>query len=170
MSGGRRSEERGSATVWVLAFSTVLALAGAAGVLVGSAVVTRHRAAAAADLAALAAAGRAVREIPARVRPRPTCPPRTARNSPPARSPPGRWWTCRSAYRSGWAVWAFTRPLPGPVPVRPFPGVRRQRAEAHLRAGPPAPRPARRRLPHPPPPAAPRGRPRGPPPDPPCRR
>ena len=52
--------ERGSATVWVLALSGVLVALGAAGVLVGSAVITRHRAEAAADLAALAAAGDAV--------------------------------------------------------------------------------------------------------------
>jgi secretion/DNA translocation related TadE-like protein len=44
----------------VLALSAVLALIGAASVLVGAAVVARHRATAAADLAALAAAGRAV--------------------------------------------------------------------------------------------------------------
>jgi secretion/DNA translocation related TadE-like protein len=50
--------ERGSATVWVLALAGVLALVGAAAVLVGAAVVARHRATAAADLAALAAAGR----------------------------------------------------------------------------------------------------------------
>jgi secretion/DNA translocation related TadE-like protein len=52
--------DRGSATVWVLALSGVLVALGAAGVLVGSAVVIRHRAEAAADLAALAAAGNAV--------------------------------------------------------------------------------------------------------------
>src|SRR3954471_18401909 len=52
--------ERGSATVWVLALSGVLACVGLAVVLVGAAVVARHRASAAADLAALAAAGRAV--------------------------------------------------------------------------------------------------------------
>ena len=57
---GRPAGDRGSATVWVLALSGVLALIGAATVLVGAAVVARHRATAAADLAALAAAGRAV--------------------------------------------------------------------------------------------------------------
>jgi secretion/DNA translocation related TadE-like protein len=46
--------------VWVLALSAVLALIGTAAVLAGAAVVARHRASAAADLAALAAAGRAV--------------------------------------------------------------------------------------------------------------
>lgn len=55
----RPSGERGSATVWVLALSGVLAVLAAAVVLVGAAVVARHRAATAADLAALAAAGRA---------------------------------------------------------------------------------------------------------------
>lgn len=51
--------DRGSGTVWVLALSAVLAVLGAAGLLVGVAAVTRHRAGTAADLAALAAAGRA---------------------------------------------------------------------------------------------------------------
>ena len=54
------SDERGSATVWVIALSAVLAVLAAAVVLVGSATVARHRAGTAADLAALAAAGRAV--------------------------------------------------------------------------------------------------------------
>jgi secretion/DNA translocation related TadE-like protein len=53
-------DERGSATVWVLAFAGVLALLGAAVVLASAAVVARHRATAAADLAALAGAGGAV--------------------------------------------------------------------------------------------------------------
>ena len=52
--------ERGSATVWVLALAGVLAVVGAAAVLVAAAVTARHRAGSAADLAALAAAGRAV--------------------------------------------------------------------------------------------------------------
>lgn len=61
----RAAEERGSATVWVVALSGVLAAIGVAAVLVGVAVIGRHRAAAAADLAALAAAERAVRGDPA---------------------------------------------------------------------------------------------------------
>ncbi|WNV76219.1 Rv3654c family TadE-like protein [Geodermatophilus sp. DSM 44513] len=61
---GRLAGERGSATVWVVALSGVLAAIGVAAVLVGTAVVGRHRAAAAADLAALAAAERAVRGDP----------------------------------------------------------------------------------------------------------
>lgn len=52
--------ERGSATVWVLALAGALAVVALAAVLVGGAVVARHRAGSAADLAALAAAGRAV--------------------------------------------------------------------------------------------------------------
>jgi secretion/DNA translocation related TadE-like protein len=60
MTGQRPAGERGSATVWMLAVSGVLAVVGAAAVLTGAAVVARHRATAAADLAALAAAGRAV--------------------------------------------------------------------------------------------------------------
>nr|WP_279385429.1 Rv3654c family TadE-like protein [Klenkia marina] len=56
--------ERGSATVWTVALAGLLALLGAASVLVGAAVVARHRAGAAADLAALAVAVRAVRGDP----------------------------------------------------------------------------------------------------------
>jgi secretion/DNA translocation related TadE-like protein len=55
-----RTHERGSATVWVLALGGVLALVGAAALLVGGATLARHRATAAADLSALAAAGRAM--------------------------------------------------------------------------------------------------------------
>jgi len=54
------SGERGSATVWVLVLCGVLATVGVAVVLMGAAVVARHRAGAAADLAALAGAARAV--------------------------------------------------------------------------------------------------------------
>jgi len=63
--GGPPDEgERGSATVWTVALAGVLALVGVAVVLVGAAVVARHRAGAAADLAALAAAGAAVQGDP----------------------------------------------------------------------------------------------------------
>ena len=57
--------ERGSATVWLVALAGLLAVVGVATVLVGAAVVGRHRAGAAADLAALAGAGRAVLGDPA---------------------------------------------------------------------------------------------------------
>jgi secretion/DNA translocation related TadE-like protein len=60
----RLAGDRGSATVWVVALSGVLAAIGMAAVLVGSAVVGRHRAAGAADLAALAGAEAAVRGRP----------------------------------------------------------------------------------------------------------
>ncbi|TFV64108.1 pilus assembly protein TadE [Geodermatophilus sp. DF01-2] len=60
----RLAGERGAATVWVVALSGVLAAIGVATVLVGSAVVGRHRATGAADLAALAAAEHAVRGDP----------------------------------------------------------------------------------------------------------
>jgi secretion/DNA translocation related TadE-like protein len=63
MRGGRLSGERGSATVWVLALSGVVAVVGVAAVLVGVAVGVRHRAAAAADFAALAAASQAVQGL-----------------------------------------------------------------------------------------------------------
>jgi secretion/DNA translocation related TadE-like protein len=65
MSGRRRpAGDRGSATVWVVALSGVLAAIGVAVLLVGAAVVGRHRAAGAADLAALAGAESAVRGRP----------------------------------------------------------------------------------------------------------
>ncbi|CAL9484130.1 Rv3654c family TadE-like protein [Streptomyces radiopugnans] len=59
--GGVRSAERGSATVWAALCGLVLCTV-AVGVLgLGQAVVTRHRAGAAADAAALAAADHALR-------------------------------------------------------------------------------------------------------------
>ena len=64
MTDSRPSGDRGSATVWVLALSGVLAVLATAVVLVGGATVARHRANTAADLAALAAAGRAVLDQP----------------------------------------------------------------------------------------------------------
>jgi secretion/DNA translocation related TadE-like protein len=48
--------DRGSASVWVLAIGLVVLVAAQAFAVVGSAMVARHRAQAAADLAALAAA------------------------------------------------------------------------------------------------------------------
>ncbi|MFJ3977519.1 Rv3654c family TadE-like protein [Streptomyces sp. NPDC090021] len=50
------SRDRGSATVWAALVATVLGAVFAGVLLLGQAVVARHRAAAAADLAALAAA------------------------------------------------------------------------------------------------------------------
>jgi secretion/DNA translocation related TadE-like protein len=50
--------DRGSATIWVLAACVLIALAGTVAVLRTEAVLARHRAESAADLAALAAAGR----------------------------------------------------------------------------------------------------------------
>lgn len=58
-------DEEGSATVWVVALAGLLAALGAVVVLVGAAVVARHRATSAADLTALAVAGRAVLADPA---------------------------------------------------------------------------------------------------------
>ncbi len=52
-------DDRGSATVLVLALATVLTTVAGVLISTGLLVVTRHRADAAADLAALAAAGRA---------------------------------------------------------------------------------------------------------------
>ncbi len=46
--------------IWVLMASGLVSLAGLVGILLAGAVVTRHRAEAAADLAALAAADRAI--------------------------------------------------------------------------------------------------------------
>ncbi|WNM36384.1 flp pilus-assembly TadE/G-like family protein [Streptomyces sp. Li-HN-5-11] len=53
---GRRFSDRGSATVWSVGAIAVLCVVFGIGLGLGQAVVTRHRAAAAADLAALAAA------------------------------------------------------------------------------------------------------------------
>lgn len=53
-----RSRERGSATIWILACCMLVALAAVAAVLRCEAVLARHRAESAADLAALAAASR----------------------------------------------------------------------------------------------------------------
>ncbi|MER5868318.1 Rv3654c family TadE-like protein [Streptomyces sp. NPDC002044] len=50
------SRDRGSATVWAVVVTTVLCAVFGGVLLLGQAVVARHRAAAAADLAALAAA------------------------------------------------------------------------------------------------------------------
>jgi secretion/DNA translocation related TadE-like protein len=52
-------QERGSATLWVLAAGLLLVLVGVAGAAVGSARMARHQAVVAADLAALAGAARA---------------------------------------------------------------------------------------------------------------
>ncbi|MFE5328626.1 Rv3654c family TadE-like protein [Embleya sp. NPDC056575] len=59
MSGGRSGQE-GSATLWVLAFALVPMCAAAFVFAFAGAVAARHRAGAAADLAALAAAARSV--------------------------------------------------------------------------------------------------------------
>lgn len=52
--------DRGSGTIWVLAFAAVIWVGGIAAMAVGGVRGARHRAAAAADLAALAGAARAV--------------------------------------------------------------------------------------------------------------
>lgn len=58
-SGPRcRDHENGSATIWVLACGALLLAVAYVAVLRSAAVLARHRAEAAADLAALAAAGR----------------------------------------------------------------------------------------------------------------
>jgi len=50
------SPDRGSATVWLIGLTALIGLATTAGVVHGGAVVARHRAEVAADLAALAGA------------------------------------------------------------------------------------------------------------------
>ena len=55
--GARLRDERGAATVMVAGMAAVLMLLVVLGLQLGGAVLTRHRVAAAADLAALAAAG-----------------------------------------------------------------------------------------------------------------
>ena len=52
------SRDRGSATVWLAGLAALIGLATFAALVQGSAVIARHRAATAADLAALAAAVR----------------------------------------------------------------------------------------------------------------
>ena len=59
-AGSDGQSDRGSATLYGLIAIILVTLVGMAGVLLGYAVVGRHRAAAAADLAALAGAARAV--------------------------------------------------------------------------------------------------------------
>lgn len=56
----RATRDRGSATVWVAMAATVLCVVFAAVLAMGQAVVARHRAGSAADLAALAAADHAL--------------------------------------------------------------------------------------------------------------
>jgi secretion/DNA translocation related TadE-like protein len=58
-------DDRGVATIWAAAGVSVIMVALLVGVHLGAAVAARHRAEAAADLAALAAAGRAVEGIDA---------------------------------------------------------------------------------------------------------
>lgn len=53
-----RLRDRGSATVWLLGLTLLITLAATAALGIAGAVAARHRAEAAADLAALAAAGR----------------------------------------------------------------------------------------------------------------
>ncbi|MFF1955482.1 Rv3654c family TadE-like protein [Streptomyces sp. NPDC058220] len=55
------TRDRGSATVWVAMAATTICVVFAVVLAMGQAVVTRHRAGAAADLAALAAADHALR-------------------------------------------------------------------------------------------------------------
>ncbi|MGY1452291.1 Rv3654c family TadE-like protein [Streptomyces sp. SS8] len=59
--GGVRSGERGSATVWAALCGLMLCTVAVGVLALGQAVVTRHRAGAAADAAALAAADHALR-------------------------------------------------------------------------------------------------------------
>ena len=54
------SNDRGSATVWVLMLASVLTLMGVGAVLISAGIVAHRRASAAADLAALAGATRSV--------------------------------------------------------------------------------------------------------------
>lgn len=58
-------QDRGAATIWVLAVGLTLVGAGMVGVAIGTARIARHQAAVAADLGALAGAPRAVEGAPA---------------------------------------------------------------------------------------------------------
>jgi secretion/DNA translocation related TadE-like protein len=58
VTGTKPGGRTGSASIWVLSCSALLLLVASVGVLRAAAIVARHRAESAADLAALAAAGR----------------------------------------------------------------------------------------------------------------
>lgn len=58
MTGRKPDREAGSASIWVLSCAALLLLVASVAVLRAAAIVARHRAESAADLAALAAAGR----------------------------------------------------------------------------------------------------------------
>lgn len=55
-----RSADAGSATLWTLVFAAVLTLVGMVSVMIAAGLTTHRKAAAAADLAALAGAGRSL--------------------------------------------------------------------------------------------------------------
>lgn len=114
----RPSGDRGAGTVLVLVCSLVLGLAGSVSVLLAQATLTRHRAAAAADLAALAAADRALEGQG------PAC----ARAAVIAAAGGARLAGCRLA---GLVV-DVTVAVPAPGVLRPF-----GPATARARAGPP---------------------------------
>jgi len=57
---GRADDDRGAATIWVLAAGLLTVLVALASSAAGAAMVARHRAQGAADLGALAGAGRAI--------------------------------------------------------------------------------------------------------------
>lgn len=65
MTRRRRDRDRGIATVWAAAGVALLTAALVVGLHLGAAIAARHQAEAAADLAALAAAGRAALGTPA---------------------------------------------------------------------------------------------------------
>jgi hypothetical protein len=99
--------DRGSASVWAVAGVAVIMTVFLVGLHLGAAVIARHRAEAAADLAALAAAARAVEGA------EPAC--RRAREVATA-SGGTRWW--RSTSRSRSRCRAFHPRRAGPEPAR----------------------------------------------------
>jgi secretion/DNA translocation related TadE-like protein len=109
--------DRGSATVWAAAGVSVIMIALLVGLHLGAAVIARHQAEAAADLAALAAAGVAVEGAPA------AC----GRAVEVAAAMGGRVTSCRLA---GWDALVAVRV---PIPVA-LPGI--DGAEGRARAGP----------------------------------
>ncbi|MEV1287757.1 Rv3654c family TadE-like protein [Micromonospora sp. NPDC049679] len=62
MTARRLADDRGAASLWLLAVGLVFVAAGLAGAAVGAARVARHQARVAADLGALAGAARAIED------------------------------------------------------------------------------------------------------------
>ena len=113
----RRREDRGAATIFVLAVGLVLVAAGIAGAAVGSARIGRHRAQAAADLGALAGAAQAIEGTEA------------------ACAQAARFVVANSGQVTSCEVHGLEIVIRTKVTITPLPGLTRH-AEAAARAGP----------------------------------